>query len=905
MKNIFGFGTDVYKEQLLAAEQDEVIKFCRKLFYNFPLLCESLGIDNTNNGMAKLANIIALMEPAALLELSIKACEPYLTPHDAIIRFSYPPSNTTPDDNITAATFKWVMEENSFYFYSLSRFYQSIKLWLIMSALYSISSINRERTAWEKLKPFNFGEESFKAIEDFFSKNLNNNYRVRRYLYSDTVDSHYEIMVLNGLLSNDFSNAGTIKTRNNKRDVTKYRNRLPENLTPKFFWNKEVLNSDFDYGKQELDFQLITQYLIERITAPNFIHYRGTLKAYTAALEEHYPMLLHDISGSFLNTLSFYPLFHRRLQFLESIMIWINETKDSNENSLPSEKDWEKLENDLNYQIFVYFPLVEIFFHVLLKLKYKGDIDCNTLKNELKNVYESGSMFQESAKTFSKERINSKEIKISLSDGSDFTVRYNMPEGKTIRQIFDTAAVEINYKAPKLIDCIEKVFNNYEKVKMIPESVFADFIIGIFNKRDGLIVCPNGVDDPCISEYIDCRDVAFRKYEDIIRDIDIALFENFVYEVIHCFSMDEYEYLFHYDNKTGFTPIYWLPKDDKELYGITFEELKPRLIANSTKAIQTYIDIFSKDSIIKTELPGFANQYEELLRDSKFHVDMYYQYIAKICSFLQKALRGSGYPKEFLDIKKGIIQKDLRNIKETLKRSIKEGRHSCSNIVKTLLDTRKVLPTTGSFRKEEKRNQGLYDSVYNYEQSDTDLTLNAYYHFFDNCTEFFKIESVIDSIKSDSYLYNFDMTSFESLDHDFKPEDMKIENLIKLIEEKDKELKSISFYYLNFNLANLRVGESKFIKELQSLFHLTGNTVVDEKDNSDSLELLLELKNDAQKLNIYDMIQLMNSIEEYSYLNSKVLPKFINYLGCINHLVDEPHDIPDFKDVNVYSKFFK
>ena len=73
MKNIFGFGTDVYKEQLLAAEQDEVIKFCRKLFYNFPLLCESLGIDNTNNGMAKLANIIALMEPAALLELSIKA----------------------------------------------------------------------------------------------------------------------------------------------------------------------------------------------------------------------------------------------------------------------------------------------------------------------------------------------------------------------------------------------------------------------------------------------------------------------------------------------------------------------------------------------------------------------------------------------------------------------------------------------------------------------------------------------------------------------------------------------------------------------------------------------------------------------------------------------------------------
>ena len=891
MNNIFGFGTDdvkrkLYLERSITGEELFII-----LLNNYPLIKRALGIKSDNNDIGNFLSRIQNMSLTELLDSAIDACDPYLVPEDNNLSYSYPPGNNN-DNDYWNTELSWNDADKIYHLFPVSKFYQSLKLWLIMSALYSESLCNGQSTVRDILQPLNLSNKDCNNIEKYFSDNwAKGDKRVNTILDNKNgkpFDSYYDIMVVNGLISPQFHRDGSIDTKNTVRNETKSKNRLPKHLVPDFAWRKDKIKCEINFETQELDFKLITQYLIERLTGANIAHYREMVIVFANALPEFFPEIKNCLPEEIMDAITLYPLLHFRLHLMRSMM-FLNE---NTENDSPAVNDWEKLANCLKYQIFVYFPLVETFFHTLLGVKYKNTPKHAGLVYELTDIYKTEPLYLKGAELLryrNREAIISKDIEVVLSDGSRFKVTYNKKgHSGSEKNKLKSVVLITNWKNPSFVSCIKDAFGSeYEIIKDIPESVFADYVKKILVVRGGFPapeLYSNREHQLFIGDFIKCRSFVFKDYMDKVKDIDIDKFNVFVNEVIAKFDRQDFEYLFQYDCKNGFIPVYWIQKAEwQELFGIDSEELNKETARLSVKVIFLYYRYckYCLHKPVIDDLESFMNQLNECLEDVKELLRRNNQYFNKIGSLLNhiKAKKSS----------KIVISKEHNN---RLDSTIKEYK-----------GTKSDLGVYGKFIKESIDNINLLTnrfvvlkSKFNLLKGDeelielTDIFRDLVINYFDS--------SIVRKVCKDDFVewYLADVNDCVSKDFFFTDFDNCGEQIRRLINAKnglehlDSVFHNISLSCVDFDYKNLNKGDIAVKKELDKL-----------KDpiNDDILKIV-------NQLNSFDMQKLMDGIVRYSYLNSHHLHSFTNFTSCITQLPISAEEVLNinYRKAENYSKFY-
>ena len=889
MKNMFGFGTDDVKRRLnldrnITGEELFII-----LINNFPFVKRALDIDSGINDVNNFLSVIHKMSLTELLDTAIDACEPYLVPEDTNISYSYPTGENN-DNNYWQTELLWNDTEKLFHLIPISKFYQSLKLWLIMSALYSESLCNVQSKTRDILKPLNLSETDCDLIEKYLVNNWNKgDKRVNTIINNNNgkpFDSYYDIMIVNGLLSSQFHRDGSIDTKNTRRDETKDKNRLPKHIAPDFAWHKEEIKCDINYDSQKLDFKLITQYLIERLTCVNFAHYRNMVKVFTHELPEYYPELNDCLPETVKDALVFYPLVHFRLHLLESTMIK-NENTDNY--SAPTNGDWEKLADGLKYQIFVYFPLVETIFHTLLGVKYKTTAKYEDLASELANIYKTEPLYLKGDKSFSydnRELIISKDVEVVLSDGTKVNVTYNKKgySGSKRKELKNVVLI-MNWNNPSFISCIKTSFGtDYERIKDIPERVFADYVKKIMEIRGGFPapeLYSNREHQLFIGDFIMCRSLVFKDYMDKVKDIDIDKFNVFVNEVIIKFDRQEFEYLFQYDCTNGFIPVYWIQKaKDQELFGVDSEELDEEAAIISVKVITLYYN-YCKNCLhnpVMYNLELFMNQLNERLEDVKELLRRNNQYFKKVCSLLNLVKTKS----------KLALNKDNKNRLDSIVKEYKGSKSATGKydkFIKESIDNIDIL--TKRFDELKINIKELNNGKELYKL--TDIFRELVINYFDN--------SIVRKYYNDHFIewYLADADNDISKDFFFTDLDNSGEQIRRLINAKNSLINLDSHFHnlilscLDFDYKNLSKGDMAVNRELNKL-----------KDpvNNDILKIV-------NQLNSFDMKNLMNAIIYYSYLNSHHLRLFNSLTSCITDLPTSSEETlnVDYRKAENYSKF--
>ena len=890
MKNMFSVGTDNFKFKVQRGNNTDSYNMLKSLAVNFPFIKEPLGLDEATNTEKNFITKIRNMDISALLDYAIKSCEAYLLPEKAIISYSYPQEMTEDDANNLLPVCLFDADSRRFHIYPVNRFYQPVRLWLIMSALYFESLKDYDCQLEDKLKQLHFSEkESIDLYSDLHNKTTNRklkrNKRVSELCYNNPLDSYYEVMVVNGLLSNEFHADGSIPTAQTKNDPDKYDDRLPEKTIPSFAWEQK---HNIDYDSQDLDFQLITQYLMEKTTGANLAHYREYVKTFMHDLKDHYNESKNSIPDSVFDFLSIYPLLHFRLE----IMYYLLEAgRESEEETMLTKKEWLKFADDMMYQAFVYFPLLDSLFHVLLKIKYGKRSYHTGLCNELENVYESGPLYQKSNIFLGyadNPGVHYKSFTIELSNGRKFPVEYKrfLPDFKIVNSKRRIIATKVNYKNPRFVNCLKAAFiSDYEKIKDVPEKLFMSFIKDITNECDGFVLSndyfghninpdiyasiiskkmktkeefkrnneeTDKIYESFYTNYENCMKKSFTGYESIIKQIPVKRFEDFIAEVIRIFDTDSYGYLFQHNGK-GFSPIYWVRRNvDYGLYGLRLEELEKELGKLSYKVH----DLCYKDYDDAAESVHFQHplcaKLDDCLRNARSLIIRNSRYFGKVVAFLQKFFIKK-FNHELASDKK--LRNKLPKEFSQIKNQYKELQEKFVSEIDSICKIYNSIPNDDVYNKkravrEKSEHKELKKSV-----------LMSMIDYMGSVKDFF------DSIQE--YL-----------------QDVKVLN---------GKLNKIVAVHMHFDVSNLCKGETEFYDELKK--------ILGPLEDIDMKNYNIDFIKEAQIFNSYDMVQLMKAIEYYSYLNSDYMRDFHDLESVISRLKDDSDNLKNYRSNDNYKQF--
>lgn len=880
MKNMFSVGTDDLKFKVQRGNNTDSYNILKSLAVNFPFIKEPLGLDEATNTEKDFITKIRNMDIPVLLDYAIKSCEAYLLPEESTMTFTYPPNMTegvnrnTLDKNTVVPVSTFNSDTRRLHIYPVNRFYQPVRLWLIMSALYSESLKGFDCQLQDRLGPLHFSEWESDDICNLLERSLKRNKRIREMCYDSSLDSYYDVMVINGLLSKEFLADGSIPTEETKNDPDKYSDRLPDKTIPAFAWKQK---HNIDYDSQDLDFQLITQYLMEKTTGANLAHYREYVKTFMHDLNNHFTESNNSMPDSVFDSLTIYPLLHFRLH---TIYYLLEADQESQEQSGPSREEWLKITDDLMYQAFVYFPLLDSIFHILLKIKYGKHSYHAELCDELKIVYESGLLYQKNYKLLTypvNPGVRNKNIIIKLSDGQEFPIEYKKfrppisPD--VVKQV--SIAWTVNYKNPDLINCIKDSFgSDYEKIKDIPEEMFLDFIEEITHELKGFVLLHDykgyHMGDDYFTQdiskqaswskifnkhYETCVELSFPGYENIIKQIPVELFTDFVQEVIRVFDTNDYEYLFRH-NKDGFAPIYWIRRDlEHGLYGVTLEELEDNLHLISKEVSQLDCNYDYIDESFKAHR-SMAVKLDNCMDRAKSLVIRNYRYFGKTVAFLNKIL---GNENVILHFGKKVINKIEDNISQ-YKKSYNKLQEELIEHIKNICEDFNRIPTNDEYKN--KRNNEVHKELKKSE------LLNIM-EYMDRVQEFICIETKY----SDYALQNY------------------ISKCKALTEGLNKEISD----NLGLDVSNLRKGDTEFYGEMKKILKIL-SSYDDKKDTHNFIK-------EAQIFNSYDMIQLMKAIEYYSYLNSEYIRGFHDLKSVISCVMNNSGSIKDYRCRDNYTEF--
>lgn len=924
MINMFSIGTDSFKEGILSCNETKTENFFKTFINNFPLSKTSLGITSLKTDMPEFVGRLAKMSLPEILDVTISACEPYLMPEDSFVHIKDYQSQI--DNYYPVVSLSW--NENTFDIYPKKLFYRALKLWLLMSALYSGS--------------YNTCDGS-----------VNYDEMIQRRSADKTV----------------------VHTKNTHKNVEKEKNRLPKEIMPACFWN----NTEDGYDSQELDVQLITQYLLERNTAVNFSHYIMRVKVFGTDLKNLFfkdfdPEHNTDLPENLLNTLALYPLQHYRLQLLEGIILLNNPDESTASTANPLGKYLNRIAEDLKYQCFVYFPLVDMLFHCLLKLKYNSYGNRKTLTGELKTVYESWPYQKGTHRLVYGDKPGSvvgKDITIPLSDGSKLTVTCNRlvdpyiepPSDKLISPIF-VYNRDITYDFSK---CLKAAFgDSFDKINNIPGPVFDEFIKKIFETRKGFVSLQRFFKGPLIvnsevvpeeyksfkEDYIECRDIVFEKYIDMVQKVDIDCFIDLIEEITKPFiDRQEYEYLFDYNDDTGFEPLYWIHREDKELFGIELEELEKELKKFKSNA-EKQIKLYSADKFNHKDVRKLSFALNDSLLNIKSLLDSYRQCQWNLCTLL-KFILPKGFYKPPLVIRGRSRKRRLKKrylIKYfgiiELEMKPKDGKFRIaklefSRLTKPTLQ-KKVTDYQNNFLKEYTNNLKKDYQFKGIDKINIDEFLKfgeplfkVKYLDFNNpelkipkliwtiemingcfcilpSEDDYKIyrEDLINRIKNESpselkkygrsaildkfreeVFIGFDKY-FDDFAIPFVTQALSIDKLINKHKKLRDEFQKVIYENMNFSIPNMAKGDFLFIKA-------KSNISKQFKAKKDKLEKLEELKEELNKkfskFNSNDMYQLVKGIEYYNYINDNTLKNFHDFKSVINYLAIKKEKTKDFR----------
>lgn len=896
MKNMFSVGTDNFKFKVQRGNNTNSYNMLKSLAVNFPFIKEPLGLDEATNTEKNFITKIRNMDISALLDYAIKSCEAYLLPEKAIISYSYPQEMTEDDANNLLPVCLFDADSRRFHIYPVNMFYQPVRLWLIMSALYFESLKDYDCQLEDKLKQLHFSEkESIDLYSDLHNKTTNRklkrNKRVSELCYNNPLDSYYEVMVVNGLLSNEFHADGSIATAQTKNDPDKYDDRLPEKTIPSFAWEQK---HNIDYDSQDLDFQLITQYLMEKTTGANLAHYREYVKTFMHDLKDHYNESKNSIPDSVFDSLSIYPLLHFRLVIMYHLL---DADQESEEQKGPSKEEWLKFADDLMYQAFVYFPLLDSLFHVLLKIKYGKRSYHTGLCNELENEYESGPLYQKGNMFLDyadSPGVHYKSFTIELSNGRKFPIDYKRfrPDFKIVNSKRRIIAMKVNYKNLDFVNCLKTAFmSDYEKIKDIPEKMFMSFIKDISTECDGFVLWldyfghninpdiyasiisdktktdeefkrnnneTDKINKSFYTHYEKCLKKSFTGYESIIKQVPVKRFIDFIEKVIDSFDTEDYEYLFRH-NKNSFSPIYWIRRDlDYGLYGIRLEEMEEKLKILCNRESDIFNDYLISDGSVDTQ-HSLANKINECLKDARSLIQRNFQFFSKIIAFLNILLTDKNYSLPENQKLENKIRKDISKMKKDYRQFHKD----LIDYIDHLCKEYEMIPNNTKYAKERAIKAHSEHKVIR------KSTISKIEDFVNNTDDFFNSKIEVESHNLQRYLSN-----------------------IKILNER---LNKRVATHMNFDISNLSKGEAVFYTEMERIL----GPLKDYNKKNYKVDFLKE----ALRFNSYDMIQLMKAIEYYSYLNSDYMRNFHDLESVISRLMNDSNNTKDYRCFDNYKQF--
>ena len=920
MRNMFGYGTDKMKIELRDSNQEKAKLFLGNLIKHFPLIAEPLGINSQTINMDAVTEKVAKMNLKDLLDLAINACEPYLVPENSVIKFSYPRElqqyyekikslNLAYTQIVDALSIQWDEEENCLFLFPSNyspdnEFKQSVRIWLLMSSLYS-GSIQMNSTFESIIRPLNLGDDSCKKIRDFFHSkyyNINGNLinKNAEYFYNGStcfIDSFYDIMVANGLLGSEFNTDGTIKSRHPWNDGTKHSNRLPDNVTPSFLWDSKKLNCNINFDLHGLDFQLLTEYLIERKTGANFTQYNAKVDVFSGDLENLFSKIQKELPEKLVNALVLYPLPHFRLTLLES-MIHINSSnysENKSSNSEHKEKDWRKLTDDLNYQNVVYFPLIDMLFHLLLKFKYNNYGERTELTEQLRKLYETPiyqQNFQHVVKVTFGEFV-SINLRIALTDGSYFTVTKNSKVPDIDEIALDSHLANpitvINNDFHSFVSCLKTAFGkDYDTVKSIPEETFAEYIKAVFKKCDGFIE-----DASSKNVYKTCINEVFKDYKETLKGISPDCFKELITLVCLHYQKYEYEYLFNYNEETGFTPVFGLQKD--KLYGITVEELENEL-QNISARFQTDINAFYKKDRPYKYYKNMTANANRVLDSTESLLNRNFQWLCKMNAFLNDLTLNPKYHLPTKLVAEYTVREELSKSKYKYESEINKAIEYINHIskeldkVKTIKNNdfplvRDYIESTVELDTEEASD--IYQSVYYF---------YMYYRKYVYDKEEYKpkkskkgnFNSYLKLLAGSSYI---DVEEFLSWDYNqyrynYCDTTFSIKGIVNILKEHNQRYCKTIKEYMNFDPSVLGKGSTHFYREMNNLLNMyDGN----KKD----------IVKEAMIFNSHDMTQVIKAIDNFNRLNSNILKHLHDYDCILNSLSDTPKE---YRCYNNYEK---
>ncbi len=876
MRNAFGYGTDKIKMELKPGNHAKARKVLKAVISKFPLIKKTMEVTTGKTDLDLLAKKISGMDLKALLELAVNACEPYLVPENSILKFSYPPEKQQDflainrlkhrfitDESVAESTTEWDEKDRSFYFYPGNycpddEFKQSVRIWLVMSALYS-GSLQIGESFKNIMRPLNLDGETCKAIKEYFhSKYYNKKGKLAKksadFFYNGPtafVDSFYDIMVANGFLNSGLKADGTIVSRNTKNSQQQYTDRLPDNVTPSFLWNSAKMHCDINYGSCGLDFQLITQYLIERKTAPNFAQFNQELCVFSKDLGEFFPAADNKLPDRLQHALALYPLPRLRTKFLEPLMNVTN----SSHPSAPAGEEWDKLADVLNYQTVVYFPLIDTLFHAFLKLRYKNFGGRDVLTEQLRNLYETHN-FQKNNKRVVRVaygEVETIKLEITLTDGSDFAVALNrrIPERDDIR-IKDNLlnpVVITNDGIRSFASCLEEAFGkDWGIIKEIPEQIFADYIKAVFGKCDGFIY--EAGNDTLIA----CRDDVFKDYKNV-KNISTDRFEKFVNIICCHFQKYEYEYLFNYNTETGFIPVFGPQRE--ELYGITAGELEKELHLISARFQTDIDDFYNKPRNYKDYVKMMAKMVRTL-RTVNSLIGRNWQQLYRLCGFLKDLTKNPEYhlPTEL------ITEKAVRSAITDAEYNYESILTGTTDYIEQILENFYTFPNNDQYRDKLKE----YETASDRRGYKDNLKANILENF----------DSVVDFM-SDDYA--------DSSDKFFN-----ISKLLYNLKAEYEEIRIITKDNMNFDISNLSAGRNPFYAEMSGLLQ---NYAGNKKDMVKKFMIF----------NTHDAEELIKAIDYYNHLNSKVLKFLHDFNSVISNMENNPKKAKDFRQQDNYKEY--
>ena len=455
MRNIFSIGTKDFKKQVLSNTRLNA----REKLLDILKIAPELNITGLFSNTTKIGSevnpnlhsdidINGLKEYSIdeLLDLSLKICEPYLLPKTSrcVFRNEY-------EDLTNSEMFKSLIEadyefsvtpvNNKLYLHNRSVFDKSVKIYLLLSALYTCSILETEAHIRfnERLTLLGLSKNDATKIANEFSKSLSRANKIAvqgkknpkfnyfkfnalfdKKIFSDlktekyyeskridevnpsrtfnrktadsfTLESYYDFIACKGIVNTRLDKTGNVLIANEDSST-------PLEVMIAFIQNfigngTDSISSFFN----KLGNRLIAEYEVERLTNINLIlFYADKMIFYDKnklGIKQPEDNLINDTD--FLENngheLMFYPLLRLRLSILNSLFNL-------------SAYDCKEVKALLKHQTANYFPLIDCIFHILLKIKYhRYSLKnlSNHLNKSLEKLYYGFSYYQEDNVPFS------------------------------------------------------------------------------------------------------------------------------------------------------------------------------------------------------------------------------------------------------------------------------------------------------------------------------------------------------------------------------------------------------------------------------------------------------------------------------------------------------------------------